>query len=130
MFGHLRTQKKPPPIGATAKLRDSFHVAFQFLIKVFTRSREDHDHKLSVFLIDPISDLVVRSIIEHVKTIYARKITDLGLSGVRIVLNGLQGFAESGFQTLFLDLLEVLLRTGQKHQLIHPHCSSVSYRSS
>ena len=112
-------RKKPPPIGATDKLRYSFHVAFQFLIKVFTHSREHHDHKLSVFLIDPISDLVVRSIIEHVKTIYACKIADLGFPRVWVVLNGLQGFAESSFQPLLLDLLEVSLRTGQKLQLIH-----------
>ena len=111
--------KKPPPMGATAKLRDLFHVTFQFLIKVFTRSCEDHDHKLSVILIDSISDLVIRSIIEHVKPIYACKIADLGFSCVWIVLNGLQGFAESSFQPLFLDLLELPLRAGQKLQLIH-----------
>ena len=63
-------------MGATAKLRDLFHVTFQFLIKVFTRSCEDHDHKLSVILIDSISDLVIRSIIEHVKPINARKIAE------------------------------------------------------
>ena len=111
--------KRPPLFRATAKLRDSFHLSCQFLIKVFTRSRKDHDHKMSVFLIDPISDLVVCSIVEHIKAVYACKIADLGFPYVGIVLDCFQGFAESSFQTLFLDLLEVSLRTRQKLQLIH-----------